>query len=62
MANWMFQDLKTTSDGETFGSDKALKYLIKKCGIMKGKRFYILNLLKLSEAGKKGEIFNFQNH
>ena len=46
MANWNadFSGYpKTTSDGLVFGSDKALKYPIKKCGIMKEKKFCILN-------------------
>lgn len=34
---------KSTSDGNVFGSDKALKYPMKRCGIMKNKMFYILN-------------------
>ena len=40
MANWNadFSGYpKTTSDGLVFGSDKALKYPMKKCGIMKEK-------------------------
>lgn len=28
---------KSTTDGNVFGSDKALKYPMKKCGIMKAK-------------------------
>lgn len=34
---------KTTSTGEVFGSDKALKFPMKKCGKMKVKKFYMLN-------------------
>ena len=47
MANWNadFSGYpKTTSDGLVFGSDKALKVSDeKKCGIMKEKKFCILN-------------------
>ena len=34
---------KTTTDGNVFGSDKALKYPMKKMWIMKIKKLYILN-------------------
>lgn len=47
MANWNADFTgypKTTQDGTTFGSDKALKYPMKKCGTMKEKRFFISNL------------------
>lgn len=39
MANWNadFSGYpKTTSDGTTFGSDKALKYPMKRCGKIRG--------------------------
>ncbi len=60
MANWNadFSGFpKTTSDGETFGSDKALKYPMKKMWDNKGKKVLYIKSMKLSEAGKKGEIF-----
>ena len=60
MANWNadFSGFpKTTSDGETFGSDKALKYPMKKMWDNEGKKVLYIKSMKLSEAGKKGEIF-----
>ena len=44
MANWNADFTgypKTTSDGDTFGSDKALKYPMKRCGKTKAKKYYI---------------------
>lgn len=46
MANWNadFSGYpKTISDGRTFGSDKALKYPMKKCGRMKERMYCILS-------------------
>lgn len=59
MANWNadFSGFpKTTSDGETFGSDKALKYPMKKMWDNEGKKVLYIKSMKLSESGKKGEI------
>ena len=59
MANWNadFSGFpKTTSDGETFGSDKALKYPMKKMWDNEGKKVLYIKSMKLSESGKNGEI------
>lgn len=59
MANWNadFSGFpKTTSDGETFGSDKALKYPMKKMWDNEGKKVLYIKSMKLSEPGKNGEI------
>nr|WP_296010389.1 type I CRISPR-associated protein Cas7 [uncultured Blautia sp.] len=59
MANWNadFSGFpKTTSDGETFGSDKALKYPMKKMWDNEGKKVLYIKSMKLSESGKSGEI------
>lgn len=60
MANWNadFSGFpKTTSDGETFGSDKALKYPMKKMWDNEGKKVLYIKSMKLSEPGKNGEIY-----
>ena len=57
MANWNadFSGYpKTTSDGETFGSDKALKYPMKKMWDNEGKKVLYIKSMCFSE-GKKGE-------
>ncbi|MDE6961772.1 MAG: type I CRISPR-associated protein Cas7 [Lachnospiraceae bacterium] len=57
MANWNadFSGYpKTTSDGETFGSDKALKYPMKKMWDNEGKKVLYIKSMRFSE-GKKGE-------
>lgn len=59
MANWNadFSGYpKTTSDGETFGSDKALKYPMKKMWDNEGKKVLYIKSMRLSDAGKKGEV------
>lgn len=59
MANWNadFSGYpKTTSDGETFGSDKALKYPMKKMWDDEGKKVLYIKSMKLSDEGKKGEV------
>lgn len=59
MANWNadFSGFpKTTSDGATFGSDKALKYPMKKMWDNEGKKVLYIKSMKLSDPGKKGEI------
>lgn len=58
MANWNadFSGYpKTTSDGETFGSDKALKYPMKKMWENNGEKVLYIKSMKFSN-GKKGEI------
>lgn len=57
MANWNadFSGYpKTTSDGETFGSDKALKYPMKKMWENEGKKVLYIKSMRFS-GGKKGE-------
>ncbi|MDY4253857.1 type I CRISPR-associated protein Cas7 [Clostridium sp.] len=57
MANWNADFTgypKTTSDGTTFGSDKALKYPMKKMWENKGEKILYIKSMKISE-GKKGE-------
>lgn len=57
MANWNadFTGLpKTTSDGDIFGSDKALKYSIKRSWVEKGENVLYIRSYKLGEA-KDGE-------
>ena len=57
MANWNadFSGYpKTTSDGETFGSDKALKYPMKKMWENEGKKVLYIKSMRFSD-GKKGE-------
>lgn len=59
MANWNadFSGYpKTTSDGETFGSDKALKYPMKKMWDDEGKKVLYIKSMRMTEPGKKGEI------
>ena len=58
MANWNADFTgypKTTSDGTTFGSDKALKYPMKKMWENKGEKILYIKSMKISE-GKKGEV------
>lgn len=58
MANWNadFSGYpKTTSNGETFGSDKALKYPMKKLWENQGEKILYIKSMKLVE-GKKGEV------
>ena len=58
MANWNADFTgypKTTASGETFGSDKALKYPMKKMWDNNGDKVLYIKSMKLSE-GKKGEI------
>lgn len=57
MANWNadFTGLpKTTSDGKIFGSDKALKYSIKRLWELNGEKVLYIRSYKL-EKGKEGE-------
>ena len=60
MANWNadFEGYpKTISSGETFGSDKALKYPMKKMWENEGEKVLYIKSLKVdSGEGKKGEI------
>lgn len=58
MANWNadFSGYpKTTSDGETFGSDKALKYPMKKMWENEGKKFCTSNpcVFRMARRGRK---------
>lgn len=58
MANWNADFTgypKTTSDGSVFGSDKALKYPMKKMWDNNGEKVLYIKSMKLSE-GKKGEV------
>ena len=58
MSNWNADFTgypKTTSTGEIFGSDKALKYPIKKMWEQEGKKILYIKSMKLSED-KKGAI------
>ena len=58
MANWNADFTgypKTTSDGETFGSDKALKYPMKKMWENNGEKVLYIKSMKLS-TDKKGNI------
>lgn len=58
MANWNadFSGYpKTTSDGSTFGSDKALKYPIKKMWENEGKKVLYIKSMKVDDS-KKGEV------
>ncbi|GAB5617315.1 hypothetical protein JCM31739_21400 [Faecalimonas canis] len=59
MANWNadFSGFpKTTSDGEVFGSDKALKYPMKKMWDNEGEKVLYIKSMKISEPSKSGEI------
>lgn len=59
MANWNadFSGFpKTTSDGQTFGSDKALKYPMKKMWDNEGKKVLYIKSMRFSSENKKGEI------
>lgn len=47
---------KTTSGGDTFGSDKALKYPMKKMWDNEGKKVLYIKSMHLSSPDKKGEI------
>ena len=58
MANWNADFTgypKTTSDGTTFGSDKALKYPMKKMWENEGEKVLYIKSMKLVEK-EKGEI------
>lgn len=58
MSNWNADFTgypKTTSSGDIFGSDKALKYPMKKMWNDKGEKVLYIKSMKLSE-GKKGEV------
>lgn len=58
MANWNADFTgypKTTSDGSTFGSDKSLKYPMKKMWDNNGDKVLYIKSMKFSES-KKGEI------
>lgn len=59
MANWNadFSGYpKTTSNGETFGSDKALKYPMKKMWDNEGKKVLYIKSMRLLGNSKKGEV------
>lgn len=59
MANWNadFSGYpKTTSDGTIFGSDKALKYPMKKMWDDEGRKVLYIKSMCLSEDKKKGEV------
>lgn len=59
MANWNADFTgypKTTTDGSTFGSDKAFKYPIKKMWDNQDEKVLYIKSMKLSLANKKGEI------
>lgn len=59
MANWNadFSGYpKTTSDGTVFGSDKALKYPMKKMWESQGEKVVYIKSLRLSEDKKKGQV------
>lgn len=59
MANWNadFSGYpKTTSDGETFGSDKALKYPMKKMWENEGKPVLYIKSMRFSDGKKGGEV------
>jgi len=58
MANWnadFFGYPKTTSDGSTFGSDKAFKYPMKRMWNEKGRKVVYIKSLRLNED-KKGTV------
>ena len=47
MANWNADFTgypKSMQNGDVYGSDKALKYPMKKCGTMRERKYYILSL------------------
>ena len=57
MSNWNADFTgypKTTSDGDTFGSDKALKYPMKKMQENQGEKILYIKSMKLSES--KGTV------
>ncbi len=57
MANWNADFTgypKSTSDGSVFGSDKALKYPMKKMWNDEGKKVLYIKSMKISEDSKKG--------
>ena len=61
MANWNadFRGYpKTTSDGETFGSDKALKYPMKKLWENQGEKILYIKSMKFVESKKEGITLN----
>ncbi|MDO5410286.1 MAG: type I CRISPR-associated protein Cas7 [Lachnospiraceae bacterium] len=63
MANWNadFSGYpKTTSDGKTYGSDKALKYPMKKMWDNQGKKVVYLKSMRFTD-GKKGETLLVPN-
>ncbi|MGL4991679.1 MAG: type I CRISPR-associated protein Cas7 [Sarcina sp.] len=56
MSNWNADFTgypKTTSEGEVFGSDKALKYPMKKMWVENGEKILYIKSMKLSENTKK---------
>lgn len=58
MSNWNADFTgypKTTSNGEVFGSDKALKYTLKKMWNNQGEKVLYIKSMKLSD-GSKGEV------
>ena len=59
MANWNadFSGYpKSTSEGTVYGSDKALKYPMKKMWDDEGKKVLYIKSMKFSKEGKKGDI------
>ncbi len=59
MANWNadFSGYpKTTSTGKTFGSDKALKYPMKKMWENEGRKVLYIKSLRMDQDEKKGEV------
>ena len=59
MANWNADFTgypKTTSNGDTFGSDKALKYPMKKMWDNNGEKVLYIKSMKFSKNDKKGEV------
>lgn len=59
MANWNADFTgypKTTSSGDTFGSDKALKYPMKKMWDNNGEKVLYIKSMRFSENEKKGEV------
>lgn len=59
MANWNADFTgypKTTSEGDTFGSDKALKYPMKKMWENQGEKILYIKSMKLSKKTKEEEI------
>lgn len=59
MSNWNADFTgypKTTTDGSTFGSDKAFKYPIKKMWDNQNEKVLYIKSMKLSSINKKGEV------